>query len=177
MRRVQVMVAVATFCIPAAAWAANGYGPQGYSSGGGSSIECDSSGGAEHRCPARGFAGARLIQQLSRAACVEGETWGFDQGDPAVWVSNGCRGQFALIREQGGGGYDSPSDDDGVVECASSNGEMMKCSIPSHWQGVRLVEKLSRSACSPGEDFGYDHRGEMWVDNGCRGRFANDSPY
>lgn len=98
MHRVPFIVAVIAFGIPAAALAANGPGPQGYSSGGGGTIECDSTGGGQHRCPTPGFMGARLVHQLSHAACTEGETWGFDQGDPAVWVSGGCRAQFALIR-------------------------------------------------------------------------------
>ncbi|MBS0566427.1 MAG: DUF3011 domain-containing protein [Proteobacteria bacterium] len=175
MRRIHFIVAGMAFYAISAFFAPNSYGARDYSSGGGKTIECDSTGGAQHRCSAPGYMGARLVQQVSHSACTEGETWGFDQGDPAVWVSDGCRGKFELIREQGRGGYSSPSQSGEVVACASSNGEMNKCSIPRSWQGVRLVEQLSHSSCTPGEDFGYDHRGEMWVDHGCRGRFANDS--
>lgn len=178
MYRIPVVVAViATVLglgVAAPGWAANGYGPQAGSNGG-NTIECDSSGSAQQRCPAPGWTGARLVRQLSHAPCTEGETWGFDQGDGAVWVDNGCRGEFALLGYEGNRGHSASSGGDDVVECASTNGEMSKCSIPSWWQGVRLVKQLSHSACSPGEDFGYDHRGKMWVDNGCRGRFANDS--
>lgn len=175
MHRVSLIVAVLAFCIPVAGLAVAGPAPQSYSSGGGSTIECDSSGGGQHRCPAPGFVGARLVHQASHSPCTEGETWGFDQGDPAVWVSNGCRAQFALIRGEGRHAQAAGGGDAGVVECASSNGEMKKCSIPGYWQGVRIVEKLSHSSCTPAQDFGYDHRGVMWVDHGCRGKFANDS--
>ena len=87
MNRVSICAAVLAFCVPAAAFAANGLGPQGYASGGSSTIECDSSGNGRHRCAAPGFMGARLVRQLSHAPCTEGESWGFDQGDPAVWVA------------------------------------------------------------------------------------------
>lgn len=169
---VAAIAAIVALGMPALASAANGYGPRSDSSGG-STIECDSSGNARHRCPAPGWMGARLVDQLSHAPCVEGETWGFDQGDPAVWVAKGCRAQFVLIREEDHRRSASGAD---VVECASTNSEMKKCPIPSWWQGVRLVKQLSHSACVPARDFGYDHRGVMWVDHGCRGRFANDSP-
>lgn len=34
----------------------------------------------------------RLIQQISRASCVAGRTWGYD--NRGLWVSNGCRARF-----------------------------------------------------------------------------------
>ncbi len=34
----------------------------------------------------------RLIQQISRASCVAGRTWGYDSR--GLWVSNGCRARF-----------------------------------------------------------------------------------
>lgn len=33
-----------------------------------------------------------LAQQMSKAACIEGQTWGSDPY--SVWVKGGCRGQF-----------------------------------------------------------------------------------
>ena len=34
-----------------------------------------------------------LVEQLSRTACVENRTWGYNGN--AIWVSNGCRARFA----------------------------------------------------------------------------------
>lgn len=140
-------------------------------------IECDSQSGHTERCPTRGGNSARMVQQLSHSACIEGETWGFDQGDAAVWVSNGCRGQFQVYGTSPDGYQPHPSNSGSTVQCESTGQAPTQCPIPSYWQGVRIVKQLSKSPCTPAEDFGYDHRGAMWVDHGCRGIFANDSAY
>ncbi|MBB5207179.1 DUF3011 domain-containing protein [Chiayiivirga flava] len=36
-----------------------------------------------------------LLEQLSRAACVEGRTWGYDPR-AGLWVDRGCRGRFGV---------------------------------------------------------------------------------
>jgi Protein of unknown function (DUF3011) len=36
--------------------------------------------------------GVRLVKQLSREACVEGVSWGFDRD--GIWVDQGCRAEF-----------------------------------------------------------------------------------
>jgi Protein of unknown function (DUF3011) len=38
--------------------------------------------------------GVRLVKQLSREACVEGVSWGFDRD--GIWVDKGCRAEFAV---------------------------------------------------------------------------------
>jgi hypothetical protein len=43
--------------------------------------------------------GIRLLQQLSRAPCVQGRTWGTDPR--GIWVDRGCSAQFSVA---GGGG-------------------------------------------------------------------------
>jgi hypothetical protein len=45
-------------------------------------------------------AGVRFLQQLSRAPCVQGRTWGTDPH--GIWVDRGCSAQFAV--ESGSGG-------------------------------------------------------------------------
>jgi len=55
-----------------------------------------------HGCPVNTYGGVRLIRQRSEAACVYGQTWGFD--DRGVWVDRGCRADFAV-----GGRYDRRS--------------------------------------------------------------------
>ena len=38
--------------------------------------------------------GVRLVKQLSREACLEGVSWGFDRD--GIWVDQGCRAEFAV---------------------------------------------------------------------------------
>jgi hypothetical protein len=45
---------------------------------------------------------ARLVKKKSDAPCREGQSWG-QRGD-RVWVDNGCRAKFEVVRHGGGGG-------------------------------------------------------------------------
>jgi len=38
------------------------------------------------------FAGVQLVRQISRSACIEGQTWGYARN--GIWVSQGCRAEF-----------------------------------------------------------------------------------
>jgi hypothetical protein len=56
-------------------------------------VQCNSYNFNTQYCPVRGFVrGAELIYQLSRSACIQGSTWGYD--NRGIWVSNGCRANF-----------------------------------------------------------------------------------
>jgi hypothetical protein len=55
-------------------------------------VECRSHGYASTRCDVS-WNSARLIEQLSDSACVEGESWGLDED--GLWVDKGCAGRFA----------------------------------------------------------------------------------
>jgi hypothetical protein len=57
-------------------------------------IACESRGDERQRCAANTSAGVILVKSTGTAACLLGKTWGYD--DTAVWVSNGCAGEFAL---------------------------------------------------------------------------------
>ena len=57
-------------------------------------VRCESSKGRSVTCKADTRGGARLVRQLSRSPCVEGETWGVREGE--VWVRGGCRADFGL---------------------------------------------------------------------------------
>lgn len=62
-------------------------------------------------------------------------------------------------------GGDGPS-----VVCESHDGHYNRCSMP--WRGdAQLVQQMSDTACVRGQTWGIRH-GELWVDRGCRGRFA-----
>lgn len=131
-------------------------------------VRCESTGGEPRECAADARRGARLVRQLSRSACVEGESWGARQR--AVWVSRGCRAEF-LVR----GGYDArraaddPGEHQGYFRCESDKGRWNHCAVPTQ-RGVRLVRQLSRSVCIRGQSWGTDSRG-VWVSAGCRGEF------
>lgn len=45
-------------------------------------------------CRADTRSGVQLLRQLSRTACIQGETWGYDQR--GVWVNHGCEAEFQL---------------------------------------------------------------------------------
>jgi hypothetical protein len=60
-------------------------------------IRCESSARETVRCKADTRGGVTLERQLSRAGCWYDETWGYDA--KGIWVSNGCRADFALGRE------------------------------------------------------------------------------
>lgn len=126
------------------------------------SVICESREGGYRECYS-GFRGPPvLVRQISNSSCIEGRSWGHRPG--AIWVSQGCRGVF---EERGGGGYGYGGD--GIV-CESRDGRYRECPIQSRGP-VELVEQLSNSSCVEGRSWGRG-RGVIWVDRGCRGRFA-----
>lgn len=56
-------------------------------------VRCESDDGRPHRCD-MAARGARLQRQISNSRCIQDETWGWDAG--GVWVTAGCRGDFAV---------------------------------------------------------------------------------
>jgi|JI81BgreenRNA_FD_contig_41_819213_length_1084_multi_9_in_0_out_0_2 hypothetical protein len=153
-----------------------GYG-DGY--GGGSVIRCESHNGRQNYCDLDVRGGVVLVRQLSRGACIEGRTWGWDRR--GVWVADGCRGEFASGgggRPGGGwpggggwGGGPAPGYGGGrTVVCESSSGRTQYCDI-GRFRDVRLERQLSRGECTEGYTWGVDRRG-LWVTRGCRGEFS-----
>lgn len=61
-----------------------------------SRITCESLDGGDKRCPVDTSRGVGLIRQTSDAECVLNRTWGYDRD--GIWVSNGCRAEFAVAR-------------------------------------------------------------------------------
>ncbi len=76
-----------------------GYGP-GNGNGYARSFRCESKDNRTHYCGVDTRYGVDLVRQLSRSACIEGRSWGISRG--RVWVSRGCRGEFAV----GGSDFD-----------------------------------------------------------------------
>ena len=144
-----------------------GYGP-GNGQGYGNIVRCDSDDGRYNRCAFPGGGRAELVRQVSRAACVEGRSWGSDRG--SVWVSQGCRGEFAVRR---GGGWNRPDYGYGgrVFRCESNDGRYVECAANTR-AGIQLVRQLSRAPCIEGRNWGYGRAG-IWVAQGCRAEFRS----
>ncbi|MGG7564784.1 DUF3011 domain-containing protein [Rhodovulum sp. DZ06] len=135
-------------------------------------LTCNSSDFGEKLCPAGGrVRSAVLIDQRSRARCIEGASWGV-RGD-SVWVSQGCRAAFRVIVDPGrrGGVIGIPELRGGEVACNSNDYARRRCEIPLGANWVRLEERRSNAACVWGESWGA-RPGEVWVDRGCAGRFG-----
>lgn len=153
-----------------------GYGQPGYPGG---IVVCESHDGRSRYCDIDTRGGVTLVRQLSRAACIEGRTWGWDRR--GLWVSEGCRGEFASGRGPGGPGYGNPGyggpgyGNPGyggarTVRCESQDGRMRICDF-GRAREVRLVRQLSRSECREGYSWGWDRHG-LWVNHGCRAEFS-----
>ncbi len=57
-------------------------------------VTCESENNTRHRCSVDTDAGVRISRQLSRNACIEGRTWGYNRR--GIWVDNGCRAEFII---------------------------------------------------------------------------------
>lgn len=137
-------------------------------------VYCESVESRRNQCAINARGGVRLINQVSRAACVEGRTWGFS--DHAIWVSGGCRGEFEVKL----GGPDvppprpiptpGPSPAEARVLCESLDGRDRFCRLPIDADRVVLDRQISRSPCVEGRTWGYRQAG-IYVTSGCRAEF------
>ena len=147
-------------------WAGNGNG-----SGNAGSIRCESNDNRQRVCHTD-WRSAMLVRQLSKAACVEGRSWGSSNG--AVWVSNGCRAEFAAGRGNGWG----PGNNNGnrgrsnyAIECSSIDNRMRSCAWDRRQGRPVVIQQISRAQCVEGRNWGYNGS-SLWVNNGCRARFG-----
>lgn len=143
-----------------------------YSGVGDSILRCESTDGRQRFCQADTRDGIQLLRQLSKSACVEGDTWGADRR--GVWVDRGCRAEFALGGDRGypGDGYGNGNGNgygDQLVRCESRDGRWKQCAADTR-RGAELVRQLSDNACIRGRTWGTDNRG-LWVSGGCRAEF------
>lgn len=58
-------------------------------------LVCESDSRARSYCRANTSFGVRLVREFSRNNCFANRTWGSDRN--GVWVSDGCRAEFALM--------------------------------------------------------------------------------
>lgn len=145
-------------------------------------IRCESNDNRVQRCAVATPGRVQLVRQLSRSACIEGRTWGSDRG--GVWVSQGCRGEFASTGRgnaygygngnaygNGGFGNGSPYGGGRLFRCESNDGRTRECAVNTR-AGVQLVRQLSSAACIQGRTWGYGRTG-IWVSQGCRAEFRS----
>lgn len=140
-------------------------------------IVCTSNQDRYREC-ATGIRGrVELVNRLNNSkACVEGRSWGQREG--TVWVRNGCRAQFHSVGRPGPrDDYANPPNDwrrdnNYSVTCSSTDNRRQLCNWDTRYGTPRLVQRISSSNCTEGRDWGYNNRGQLWVDGGCRARFG-----
>jgi hypothetical protein len=125
-------------------------------------IRCDSDYNRRHVCTFEGWGRAALSRQLSHTACIEGRTWG-REGRNGVWVSNGCRADFVIVREE----HEHRRQ---VVVCESDRDDRSFCQADTT-HGIVLSRQLGRRDCVLNRTWGYNTRG-IWVSHGCRAEFT-----
>jgi hypothetical protein len=141
-----------------------------------SRINCESRDYQYNFCMAPdGVSRARLVEQRSRAPCIEGRTWGWDRR--GIWVSGGCEGSFdyqgfapvaTLPAPVPGGGS--------MITCESQGYRQDFCAIPG-LNGATLVRQLSNAPCIQNQTWGWGRNG-IFVSGGCAGEFAiQTGPY
>ena len=171
MRR---LIARSALLIAASAAAPAIAGPQNWQEYGPGTgvIRCESNDDRVRECPT---SGGRVVleRQHSRAACIEGRSWGY--GRNGIWVSQGCRADFRIggyDGNYGGGNYGhnygnnygnnyGGSHNGQTFRCESNDNRMKRCSAGTSGR-VQLVRQLSRAACIEGRTWGSDYNG-VWV--------------
>lgn len=124
-------------------------------------VMCESVDGRRNHCAVTTTNGVRLLRQTSEANCVFNSTWGVDGN--GIWVTNGCRGEFAL------GGANNADPRVSRVLCESKNGQRAVCPADTR-MGIAVVRQVSDAPCTLNSTWGYDTEG-IWVTSGCRAEF------
>ena len=65
-----------------------------YDNGSAQLFRCESNDGRGRRCDVPVYRDVQLVRQISRTACTEGHSWGWDRR--GVWVDRGCRAEFSV---------------------------------------------------------------------------------
>ena len=137
-------------------------------------VTCHSNSKEFQRCNVHRWEDVELIKQSSRTPCVRGKNW--DRDGEWMWVSGGCRGEFAEVRRGYRAGYGPASRgqafvrEDYAVSCASKNNQFKRCNV-GPWGDAVLVQQESGTPCIRGQNWDLDGV-TIWVSEGCRGSFA-----
>jgi hypothetical protein len=134
-------------------------------------LVCESRDGREQYCSAQIAGSVRVLRELSRAPCVEGETWRWNAR--GIYVRGGCRAEFAFRGRDdwgGGGGGGGGGSRYTEIVCAARGGRESFCPAPNDGR-VRLVGEQVGGQCIEGQSWRADPQG-IRVRNGCVGRFG-----
>ena len=114
---------------------------------------------------------ARLVEQRSRSACIEGRSWGYDRR--GIWVSGGCEGLFEIpgLRPQPG-----TAPGGSIITCESRDYQQDFCPTPTTIVGATMVRQKSRTPCIEGRNWGWRANG-IWVSGGCEADFEIRTSY
>lgn len=119
-----------TASFPLLATAQDGFDHQDRNPGGSANrISCSSENGQRMYCDADTRGGVLLTRQLSRAACQQGSSWGYDRR--GIWVDRGCGAEFTVAayayagRERTvGAGASIPIRTNGTIDAQISDGRV-----------------------------------------------------
>ncbi|MEO7067747.1 MAG: DUF3011 domain-containing protein [Rhodanobacter sp.] len=137
-------------------------------------VTCHSNANEFQRCNVHRWEDLELIRQASRTPCVRGENWGRD--GEWMWVSGGCRGEFAEVRRGYASRYRYANRgqvfvrEDYAVSCASNSQQFKRCNV-GPWDDAVLLQQDSGTPCVRGKNWDLDGI-SIWVNGGCRGSFA-----
>lgn len=129
---------------------------------------CESLDGNRTPCMADTTSGVTLLRQLSKADCLEGESWGYEDGREEIWVDRGCRAEFLLSRMVTRPRI--PNTLNTTVVCEASGRRRKECPANTT-DGVQIIRVLGDNVCRFGTQWGYDAK-NIWVAGGCRAEFA-----
>jgi hypothetical protein len=134
-----------------------------------SRLECESRDYQYNFCTTpNGVQSARLVEQRSRSACIEGRSWGWDRR--GIWVSGGCEGVFDYTGMRPAGGPPGGGGGARTISCDSRDYRQEFCDIPNGVDRVNLVRQRSSSPCVFNQSWGWRANG-IWVSNGCQADF------
>ena len=117
-------------------------------------VTCESNGNDRNSCNVDTRGGVRLVRQESKADCIAGQTWGYD--DLGIWVRGGCRAVFEVTRGYDGRpaynrnnpqpAYNPPAARAQVCPSGFSPSEQ-KCSSDERRQGCKDIRMDSGMGC------------------------------
>jgi CxxC motif-containing protein len=138
-------------------------------------ITCGSSSTSLQQCKIEGSATeVRLVRDLSGNRCRRGATWG--NTDSYIWISSGCRGEFAVTYRAGPTARPvplpapTPAPNTRVISCGNASGSAMSCNAFGTVASMRLQRDRSSGRCNQSSAWGLDNR-SIWVARGCWGDF------
>lgn len=141
-------------------------------------VTCESKGNKRAECDMDTRGEVRLVRQISKTTCIEGENWGLNKH--SIWVDRGCAAVFASGASLAGGGSgasprggaNSFGEGPEEVTCESVGGRRVECDMNTSGRVV-VVRQLSRTECIEDTNWGLN-RSSIWVDGGCRAVFARE---